>query len=145
MNASVTAPAGVIEWLGEVQAAPDALGGKAASLDRLARLGFPIPPGFCITTAAFAAHLGAIAEERPFAIALAGLPDEQARITVTDLVRETPLPARVRSALRIALGRLEAAGETSLAVRSSAVGEDGRVASFAGLHETELGLATEEV
>jgi phosphoenolpyruvate synthase/pyruvate phosphate dikinase len=145
MNASVTASPGPIEWLGHIQASLDAVGGKAASLDRLARLGFLVPPGFCLTTSAFAAHISAICDAAPLSEALAALPDEAARATVIGLVRETPAPPQICDALRTALSRLTAAGETSLAVRSSAIGEDGKAASFAGLHDTELGLAADEV
>ena len=145
MNASVTASPGPIEWLGQIQGPLDLVGGKAASLDRLARLGFLVTPGFCLTTSAFAAHIAAICEAAPLSDALAALPDEAARATVTGLVCETPTPPLICDALRGALGRLTAAGETSLAVRSSAIGEDGKAASFAGLHDTELGLAADDV
>jgi rifampicin phosphotransferase len=145
MNASVTASHHPIQWLGEIQGSHDAVGGKAASLDRLARFGFLVPPGFCLTTSAFAAHVGAIANTEPLNDALAALPDEAARSTVVGLVRDTPAPAQIRNALRTALARLTAAGETSLAVRSSAIGEDGKATSFAGLHDTELGLAAGDV
>ncbi|RIL04865.1 hypothetical protein DCC79_16430 [bacterium] len=37
---------------------PD-VGGKGANLGELARAGFPIPPGFCVTTAAFDAFMAA--------------------------------------------------------------------------------------
>lgn len=37
-----------VEWLGAAEGDATALGGKAASLDRLAKLGFRIPPGFCL-------------------------------------------------------------------------------------------------
>ncbi len=147
MNASVTASSGLIGWLGELgEAAPGAeVGGKAASLDRLARLGFVIPPGFCLTTAAFAAHLAAIAERAPLREALAALPAEHALVTVVELVRETPVPPPLADTLRLALDRLTAVGAESLAVRSSAVGEDGTTASYAGLHDTELGMAADDV
>ena len=147
MNASVTASFGPIGWLGELaEPTPGAeVGGKAASLDQLARLGFRIPPGFCVTTAAFAAHVAAIAELGPLREALAALPDEEARVTVVGLVSESPVPPSVGDALRRALVRLTADGERSLAVRSSAIGEDGATASYAGLHDTELGLAADEV
>jgi rifampicin phosphotransferase len=145
MNASVTASRDPIQWLGEIQCSLDAVGGKAASLDRLARLGFLVPPGFCLTTSAFAAHVGAIADSQPLSDALAALPDEAARSTVVGLVRDTPAPPQICDALRTALGRLTAAGETSLAVRSSAIGEDGKATSFAGLHDTELGLPAGDV
>src|SRR5687768_7866737 len=46
-----------IQWLGDATGGSDLLGGKAASIDRLARLGVPTPPGFCITTDAFRQEL----------------------------------------------------------------------------------------
>jgi phosphoenolpyruvate synthase/pyruvate phosphate dikinase len=147
MKTSVTAPSGSIEWLGDVRASTSAveLGGKAASLDRLARLGFLIPPGFCLTTTAFEAHLATIAAHAPLTEVLARLPDEESRLAIVGLVRDSPAPTPIQQALRDGLGRLAAAGETSFAVRSSALGEDGAVASYAGLHDTELGLALDEV
>ena len=145
MNASVTASPGPIEWLGSVRGSVEGIGGKAASLDRLARLGFLVPPGFCVTTSAFDAHLSGVADQAPLRDALAALPAEAARTAVVDLVRETPAPASVCAAIQAALGRLTEAGELSLAVRSSAIGEDGSTASYAGLHDTELGLAAADV
>ena len=44
-----------------------------------------------------------------------------------------------------ALDRLVAEGERRFAVRSSAIGEDGADASYAGLHDTELGVAPDGV
>ena len=145
MSASVTASGDAIEWLGQLRSPLGAVGGKAASLDRLAREGFLIPPGFCVTTASFNAHLADIAGRTPLRASLDALPDEGARRTVVELVRDTELPEAVSVALRGALDRLADSGETTLAVRSSAIGEDGHVASFAGLHDTELGLAPEAV
>ncbi|HEX5014185.1 MAG TPA: PEP/pyruvate-binding domain-containing protein [Candidatus Limnocylindrales bacterium] len=142
MHASVTASGEMIEWLGELQAL-ESVGGKAASLDRLARAGFRIPPGFCVTTGGFRAHLDAVAAASAVRDALAALPDEAARTTVADAVRSAPLPAALASALDGATSRLggDAARASQFAVRSSAIGEDGRAASFAGLHDTELGVA----
>ena len=145
MCASVTASDDAIEWLGELRSSVDFVGGKAASLDRLARDGFLIPPGFCITTTAFVAHLAEIAARAPLRECLDALPAERARRAVVELVRDTALPPPVAAALRSGLDQLADAGETTLAVRSSAIGEDGRSASFAGLHDTELGLAPEAV
>jgi pyruvate,water dikinase len=109
----------VIEWLGEADSGEPGIGGKGASLDRLLRLGYRVPPGFCVTTAAYRAGPGAAAQ--------------------------------IDAELHTAIARLEERmGETGapavrLAVRSSAIGEDGTAASFAGLHETELDVAPEDV
>jgi pyruvate,water dikinase len=113
----------VIEWLGEATSGDDALGGKGASLDRLIRLGYRVPPGFCMTTTAF-----------------------RAGSDVGDA-----LDSELADALHAALDRLEGmiagatGGPARLAVRSSAIGEDGTAASFAGLHETELDVAPADV
>jgi rifampicin phosphotransferase len=143
-----------VAWLG----APDragadgwAFGGKAASLDRLARLGFTIPPAFCLTTEAFGAHLAAIPEQEVFVAAIGRLPDEEARASVVRLVEESAMPAVVSEALAQAVGRLTQVapsgpeGGATFAVRSSGIGEDGAVDSFAGLHATELGLREAEI
>lgn len=54
MTASTRGSHDLIEWLDGAEADVTRVGGKAASLMRLARLGFRIPPGFCLTTVAFA-------------------------------------------------------------------------------------------
>jgi pyruvate,water dikinase len=138
----------VIEWLGSTSGVVRLVGGKAASLDRLARLGFRIPPGFAVTTEAFRAQLAAIdgaGDE------LDRLPDEAARRRLTDVFERTPLGASVRAELVAAVARLVAElaklGVTSpqFAVRSSGIAEDGSAASYAGLHETELGVLPDGV
>ena len=93
------------------------VGAKAATLGRLASR-FRIPAGFCIDTEVF---------ER-FAAAQDG--DAGARHGLRRVVAE-------------ALGALAIRTERSdpaLAVRSSAIGEDGGGSSFAGQHETILGV-----
>ena len=108
----------LIEWLGSASGGPETLGGKAASLDRLARMGFRIPPGFCLTTTAF---------------------DRQVSTVGSDRIAEAALGAELGALLQTAVGELTAdRAEPRFAVRSSAIGEDGAAASYAGLHETEL-------
>jgi phosphoenolpyruvate synthase/pyruvate phosphate dikinase len=135
---------GLIAWLGEAED-PAALGGKGASLDRLLRMGFRVPPGFCLTTRAFEAQRseldagtapGTVQEGRPWWI---------------DRLAVEPLVPAVAQELAAALDRLAVAvresgvAEPRYAVRSSAIGEDGTVASYAGLHDTELDLAPADV
>jgi pyruvate,water dikinase len=55
-----------------------------------------------------------------------------------------PLSDAMRGVLREALDALEAVGHAPLAVRSSAVGEDGARSSFAGQFETVLGVPPDE-
>ncbi len=115
-------------------------GGKALQLARLARRGLPVPGGFVVPVDAFAdalrgAGLWAQAERAwrdPSSVDLTGLADA-VRAMVLPEGFETGLVARAR-----ALGG-------RVAVRSSGVEEDGASRSFAGQHETVLGLAPEEV
>lgn len=135
----------LVAWLGITGDQPaghadvSTMGGKGASLQRLAGLGFRVPPGFCLTTAAFRAQLAGTIGGAPVASA-----DDMERVA-TALVAG-PLVPEVRSALAAAVGTLvDTVGASGLpprfAVRSSAVAEDGSAASYAGLHETELDVA----
>src|SRR3954471_13410883 len=53
-SASARASYPMVAWLDDATVERDRIGGKAASLRRLASFGFRIPPGFCLTTDAFA-------------------------------------------------------------------------------------------
>lgn len=129
--AASTAP--LIEWLGSAEGDAGTLGGKAASLDRLARMGFRIPPGFCLTTAAFRRQLGEVDTDGEDGTIAARLEHER-------------LDDELADGLRAAVARLASeAPQPSFAVRSSAIGEDGSAASYAGLHETELGVPPDDV
>src|ERR687890_2069112 len=93
---------------------PTQVGGKAAHLSRLAAV-HRVPAGFCLTAAAY----------RP------------------DHPPDAPLPADLEAELAAAyeaLSRSSGTPDVPVAVRSSALDEDGELASFAGQHETELNL-----
>jgi pyruvate,water dikinase len=123
------------------------VGGKGANLGELTRAGFPVPPGFCVTTAAYRDFVRQSRE-------LDALLDALDRVTHEELgtigalgvrVREhlgaLAIPAGVRSAV-LAAWRGLGAGH-AYAVRSSATAEDLPSASFAGQQDTFLNVRGE--
>ena len=100
-----------IAWLGDPAAHEPALvGGKAASLSRLAAE-YRVPPGFAITSKTLAAAAPELARGE--------------------------VPPGLRATIDEAYGSL---GWPPVAVRSSALDEDGESHSFAGQHETFLNV-----
>src|SRR4051812_24489474 len=95
-------------------------GGKGANLGELIRAGFPVPPGFVVTTAAY---------DR---VAAAGADRES-------LLR-APIPDDLAEAVRAAHRAL---GSPAVAVRSSATAEDLAEATFAGQQDTFLNVVGE--
>jgi rifampicin phosphotransferase len=110
---------------------PAEIGGKAYHLARLVRMGPSVPRFFVLRAEALTRLLGG------------GVPpeteDEAER--ARERAERAPLPDELREALREAL---KAVGHGPLAVRSSAVGEDGERSSFAGQFETVLGVSPDE-
>jgi len=122
-------------------------GGKAANLGELLRAGFPVPPGFCVTTRAYA-QVAAGSDLGPVLEALSGLrPDETDALAARSeeartVLLEAPMPSEVAHAVREAyraLGTVRA-----VAVRSSATAEDLPDASFAGQQDTFLNVLGED-
>jgi phosphohistidine swiveling domain-containing protein len=125
------------------QAGAPQVGTKAATLGSLLRTGFPVPPGLCVTTAAFRRALDpwrdpieAVLHEHDLrdpagAAAAAGRIDR--------LLADLAVPAPMMRAVDQALPAV-AAPRAPLAVRSSATAEDTAQASFAGQYRSELGV-----
>lgn len=124
------------------------VGGKGANLGEMTQAGFPVPQGFCVTTAAFQefvaasekmsdffARLDVIGADRLHEIRLLG---EHIRTHLEKL----PMPQDVEVAI---LQAWEQSGkEKAYAVRSSATAEDLPGASFAGQQETYLNVVGQE-
>jgi phosphohistidine swiveling domain-containing protein len=104
------------------------VGGKAAGLGALIGAGFPVPAGFVVTTAAYRDFLDTT-----------GLAGHPARELHERIPRE-PVPDRIVAAVRAAAAGLRG----PVAVRSSGTAEDLAGASFAGQHDTYLGVDGEE-
>jgi pyruvate,water dikinase len=119
-------------------------GGKGASLSRMANAGLPVPPGFVVAADAFREFLDSSGGSALIARLTRDLDVEDARAmeqaaeTIRDLIVSTPLPAPLSQAILAAHAAL-AHGEL-VAVRSSAVSEDGHTASFAGQQESYLNV-----
>jgi pyruvate,water dikinase len=137
----------MIHWFGQTSPQSTSLGGKGAGLDRLARLGFPIPPGFCLATTAYERYFDLHGLDARVTELSHRLPDESARQELAGLAHSYPLPSEVADLLRQGIETLTQRSEapTTLAVRSSSVGEDARAASFAGAHETILGVPGDRI
>ncbi len=105
-------------------------GGKAAGLGALLRAGLPVPGGFVVP---FAAYRAAV-RDLDLARSAAG-PDGAA--AARRAIRARPVHPDVIAAVRRGLGGL---GDTPVAVRSSAAGEDTGEASAAGQHESVLAV-----
>ena len=121
-------------------------GGKGANLGELSRAGLPVPPGFVVATECFAefletldpsgaerAKLESLDANDVAAIAAAGA-EMRARIESADAHHA------IDQAIAASHAKLCEAGETPVAVRSSATSEDSEEASFAGLQDTYLWL-----
>jgi pyruvate,water dikinase len=116
------------------------VGGKGANLGELTRAGFPVPPGFVVTAAAYLAALDAAGVRATLRDRVVGLdvddPAALARVAaeLQSLVRAAGLPDEVRGSVLDAYHDLGAA--ELVAVRSSATAEDTASTSFAGMNET---------
>lgn len=140
-------PLVVTDALPPEDASEDLLGGKGLHLVRLRARGFPVPRFVVVTNRAFGQTVGRSACMRAAAPGLenagaAALVDVSRR--VVQHIHAIGCPSDLAEEVRAALagrGLLE----RRLAVRSSAIGEDCDRHSFAGLMETRLNVAAEDV
>ncbi|MHC4207410.1 MAG: PEP/pyruvate-binding domain-containing protein [Planctomycetota bacterium] len=120
------------------------VGPKALSLVRLSRLGLKVPPGFCITAAAFREHL----EQNKLPARLKTAVDELAKANLKakegllSTLRQKIVEASLDNAIRREIEEhYHILGADYLAVRSSGTAEDLPGHSFAGQHDTYLGVS----
>jgi phosphohistidine swiveling domain-containing protein len=122
------------------------VGGKGASLRRLAAAGFPVPDGFHVTTAAYTQFVAANRLEVEITASLATLnPTQPASLEIAALRIQAAfeaghMPEAIASEIAAAYIAL---GNPPVAVRSSATAEDLPKASFAGQQETYLNMRGE--
>jgi pyruvate,water dikinase len=132
----------VLAFTDPAATATDRSGGKGANLALLTQRGFPVPPGFVVTAAAYRDF---IAAGDRFAARVGSLPfsDAQCLRTASDQLRAglaaLPLPDALPAEVRSALARFPAG--QAFSVRSSSTLEDLAQAAFAGQHDTFLNIA----
>jgi pyruvate,water dikinase len=123
------------------------VGGKAANLGELVVAGFPVPAGFCVTTAAYDL-VAADAGLEPTLVALAGTrPEDTGRLAglaagARSRLSDARVPDVLARAIAVAYGDL--GDGVPVAVRSSATAEDLPYASFAGQQDTYLNVVGAE-
>src|SRR5947207_9734341 len=118
------------------------VGGKGANLGEMTSAGLPVPPGFCITTAAYelvAAEAGLDAVLDAHAARQARNAEELAQMARACMLK-APMPESVADAIAHAYRVLGAGEPIPVAVRSSATAEDLPFASFAGQQDTDLNV-----
>jgi pyruvate, water dikinase len=119
-------------------------GGKGASLSDMVRAALPVPPGFVVTTSAFASFLADTGLQSQIAALLQDIDTndnaalERVSAQIESLVTGATLPEELKT--QIERGYSELGTGTPVAVRSSAAAEDGAEASFAGQQDTYLNV-----
>jgi pyruvate,water dikinase len=119
------------------------VGGKGSNLIALTAAGFPVPPGFVVTSEAYRHFLAAVpdldASLAAFDYAHPDVLRDQCERLREQLLR-VALPDVVAAAVAEALARLGATPGDAFAVRSSSTFEDLAQAAFAGQHDTYLNV-----
>jgi pyruvate,water dikinase len=122
------------------------VGGKAANLSELALAGFEIPKGFCLTVKAYEGFLTINRLTEVIASELGRKPLETMRweelwdlaLRIRSAFSKGTLPEGLEEEIEAAVESL--GPSQKLVLRSSAVGEDAPDKSFAGLHESFVGV-----
>ena len=118
------------------------VGGKCASLGQMTQAGVAVPPGFAVTTDAFAVMLDGHGLRAEIERHMAGVDPydldsiDRAAHAIRIRIRSHRLPEAVEAAIRMAYAAMGA--DLPVAVRSSATAEDMPDASFAGQQDTYL-------
>jgi pyruvate,water dikinase len=135
----------VIVKLNSPEATLELVGGKGASLARMAAAGLPVPPGFQITTHAYRRFVSenGLADAILSAAVQASATDpatlERTSAQIQSLFAQSTIPDDVAALIRESYGEL-GKDDPPVAVRSSATAEDLPEMSFAGQMETYLNV-----
>lgn len=142
-----------IRWFQEIGVTESGqVGGKGANLGELTQAGLPVPPGFCVVSAAYQVYLKATQLDQVIEAVLAeinvdDLEDVRRKSArIRDQIMSQPMLSSISQEVIDCYQRLELKNQellpaqVALAVRSSATAEDQANASFAGQLETYLNI-----
>lgn len=123
--------------------AQDQVGGKGANLGELTRAGLPVPNGFVVTADAFAQTMRAAGSTATLTALRAELDVDDAEslrhtsLRAAAVIRHSEIPGELADQIQHAYRQLSGGGDgIRVAVRSSGIGEDSGVTSFAGMNAT---------
>ena len=123
------------------------VGGKGANLGEMTKAGFPVPPGFVVTSASYWKFLADNHLRTKISDLLKSLDvhrsDELARVShqIKEMIIHSPVPEEVSA--KIIKSYFELGNNALVAVRSSATAEDLPDASFAGQQDSFLNVVGE--
>jgi pyruvate,water dikinase len=128
------------------------VGGKSASLGELAKAGFNIPPGFCVTSDAYTHFIekNNLWEKIEELLPSSADEAEEASKRIRGLIESYEVPEEIaeeiRGAYNIMIDYIETlrVQQSKFSVRSSGTAEDLPTASFAGQFDTYLWIEGEE-
>jgi pyruvate,water dikinase len=112
----------------------EAFGGKSANLGELLAAGLAVPDGFALGADAYRDFVASTGLDAAISATLSRSADDASK-AIGEAMRFAPLPEDLRGELE---RRYRELGEPPVAVRSSALGEDGESASHAGQQESFL-------
>jgi phosphohistidine swiveling domain-containing protein len=121
------------------------VGGKAANLGELTNAKLPVPPGFCVTTNAYALVAADAGLQSVLDTYTARENGDAKRLSemaqaARDCILAATIPTDIADAITGAYGVLGSGEPLPVAVRSSATAEDLPFASFAGQQDTYLNV-----
>ncbi len=127
------------------------VGGKVSGLGELLKAGFPVPPGFAVTSVAYREFIryNSLTEKIDELLSpIIESPDnytllEEVSSRIRNLIEKSEIPEVIKDEVLSAyfrLGEISGISDPGVAVRSSATAEDMDDASFAGQHDTYLNV-----
>ncbi len=140
-----------VKWFSEIDRSNLAeAGGKGANLGEMTKAGFPIPPGFVVTSNAYFEFIKLNNIDKLIKEMTDGLDtsNNNALTMASEAVRgrilSGEIPSEMREEIKTAYRQMSPGNEPYVAVRSSATAEDLPEASFAGQQSTYLNVKSPE-